>query len=157
LGLARSAPTPPPEATVWLTLGDQSVLLQRQNQTVQFQQSALDGGIPLVPNVDVGSDDDNNGNVITIDSTQTFQVSTLPPLPFYSLRVSSVFSYSDVRFNTHLLLENIDGFGAALTDSSAWLLSQLKEQDYYVYNALLHTLFDTNSGGRLFTTTLLDD
>ncbi|CAD6890327.1 unnamed protein product [Tilletia caries] len=53
---------------------------------------------------------------------------------------------ADIIVNTDLPSQQIDGFGAALTDSAAYTLFELKRSNASVYNATLKTLFNMRTG-----------
>ncbi|KAF7311445.1 Glycoside hydrolase [Mycena kentingensis (nom. inval.)] len=53
---------------------------------------------------------------------------------------------TDVTVDDTAVYQQMDGFGAALTDASARLFSNLKMQNRDAYDTMLHQLFDTSNG-----------
>jgi glucosylceramidase len=65
---------------------------------------------------------------------QSSASSAMPPQPIGSERVT-------IQVNDNVRYQPIDGFGAALTDSSAYLMYQLRQSNRTAYNELLQRLF----------------
>ncbi|KAE8249004.1 hypothetical protein A4X13_0g5383 [Tilletia indica] len=53
---------------------------------------------------------------------------------------------ADIIVNTSLPIQQIDGFGAALTDSAAYTFFQLKQSNMTIYNQTLNSLFNIRTG-----------
>ena len=98
--VSMAYPSSPPTAQVWLTLPDESVLLEQQ-ASVAFGSSGSGGG--------------GSGITLSVDDSVQYQP--------------------------------IDGFGAALTDSSAYVLYQLKLANATMYNDTMRRLFGSSEVG----------
>ncbi|KAL9935888.1 hypothetical protein V8E36_005465 [Tilletia maclaganii] len=53
---------------------------------------------------------------------------------------------ADIVLNTTIALQQIDGFGAGLTDSAAYVLYQLKQGNQSLYDSTLQALFNIRTG-----------
>jgi glucosylceramidase len=67
---------------------------------------------------------------------------TLQPLIYFSSERSNFLTTFDI--NEHQRLQQIDGFGAAMTDTSAWLIGVKMDQEQR--DRLMHALFDPLNG-----------
>jgi glucosylceramidase len=63
--------------------------------------------------------------------------------PFDSEKKSHSF---EIKIHPEQTFQMIEGFGASLTDSSSWLLKNLKNSNPEAYNKLLHQLFSRKEG-----------
>ncbi|KAK0538930.1 hypothetical protein OC834_000255 [Tilletia horrida] len=55
-------------------------------------------------------------------------------------------SGADIIVNTSIPIQQIDGFGAALTDAAAYTLFELKQGNSSIYNATMQALFNIRTG-----------
>ncbi|SNX83944.1 related to endo-1,6-beta-d-glucanase precursor [Melanopsichium pennsylvanicum] len=76
------------------------------------------------------------------DGTNFVWNSTLPSLGSYRADSQGV----DIIVNTTQRYQEIDGFGGALTDSSASLLSRLKTKEVELYNRVMDFMFNNATG-----------
>ncbi|OBZ71285.1 Severin [Grifola frondosa] len=81
----------------------------------------------------------------TWDRAQLFTYTNLSPSPLNFVSPGAI-GAADITVDDSTLLQNIDGFGASLTDSSALILNNLKNQNPDNYWAVLNMLFDPTDG-----------
>ncbi|KZT50967.1 glycoside hydrolase family 30 protein [Calocera cornea HHB12733] len=88
------------------------------------------------------------------DQSVLFERQTPSTLPINFVTPGPIAS-ADISVDDAVLLQPIDGFGAALTDSAAYTLSQLKITNSANYWSLLNTLFETTDGAATAALTFL--
>ncbi|KAI0821952.1 glycoside hydrolase [Trametes gibbosa] len=81
----------------------------------------------------------------TWDRAQAFAYTNLSPNPI-NFGSPGAIGQADITINDETLAQSMVGFGATLTDSSALLLNNLKNQNPSNYQSVLSTLFDPTDG-----------
>ncbi|PWN47727.1 glycoside hydrolase [Violaceomyces palustris] len=104
----------------------------------------------------------SRGLTLLFSSSRSFTTSSLDDSNLFSYTTGG-FAFGNYRdsldgldlyINSSQVYQEIDGYGAAMTDSSAYLLGNMKSKDSGVYNDLMDYLFDRKTGLQILRVTL---